>query len=109
MRTRLASQVAAIRHWKIYNKSYLCCPDSEATWFVDPPYETTGKPYQCGSDCVDYRELGEWCRKRRGLTIVCESQSATWLPFEPLAAWRSNVNGKMSKEAVWVSQPPRID
>jgi hypothetical protein len=52
---------------------YWEAPDIEATWFVDPPYETiTGY----GND-----GLAEWCLTRRGQVIVCEGANGSWLPF----------------------------
>ena len=38
VRFTIASQVDAIRHWKIYNRSYADCPSVRAaTWFVARP------------------------------------------------------------------------
>ncbi len=48
VRTTIASQVELIRHWKVYNCSYIDCPLSvAATWFIDPPYKTTGRHDCC--------------------------------------------------------------
>ena len=44
---RVASQLFKIRHWKIIEGSYTDSPDVEATWFVDPPYETGGPDHRC--------------------------------------------------------------
>jgi site-specific DNA-adenine methylase len=82
-RSQLASQVGAIRHWKIVEGSYESAPDVEATWFVDPPYVGMGKFYKHRD--IDYAALGEWCMNRRGLTIVCENDGAKWLPFVPFS------------------------
>jgi hypothetical protein len=60
---------------------YWEAPDIEATWFIDPPYETiTG--YGKGNDPLDYGDLAEWCISRRGQRIVCEGPAGTWLPFK---------------------------
>ena len=43
VRQTIAAQVDRIRHWRVFNCSYEDLPFSgEATWFVDPPYQTKG-------------------------------------------------------------------
>jgi site-specific DNA-adenine methylase len=104
IRTRIAGQVDAIRHWEIHNVSYERCPFAgEATWFVDPPYAEMGKHYTFGSSGIDYANLGDWCRNREGQTIVCENEGAEWLPFEPLSAVKTTRAGRRSREAVWLN------
>ena len=106
MRERVASQVGAIRHWTIIEGDYTDAPDIEAVWFVDPPYNNrAGRSYM--HHAIDYPALGSWCRTRRGPTIVCENEGATWLPFEPFYGVTTRMNGAKDKggrksvEAVW--------
>ncbi|MCX4242433.1 hypothetical protein [Paraliomyxa miuraensis] len=104
VRQTIASQVEAIRDWKVFNRSYVDCPTPRAaTWFVDPPYETAGKHYRYGSEQIDYRELAAWCRSRPGQVIVCENEGASWLPFRPLADVKTTRVDRRSKEVVWDS------
>jgi hypothetical protein len=78
----------AIRHhrwardhvWYLHG-DYRQAPDWECTWFIDPPYQGVDNGYDSG---LDYDELGDWCRTRRGQVIVCESANATWLPFDAM-------------------------
>lgn len=101
-RERIASQVEAIRHWRVVHGSYEDAPDVEATWFIDPPYQVRGKDYR-HSD-VDYIALGAWCKTRNGQVIVCENDGADWLPFGPFISIKGT-SGKRrsgcSKEVIW--------
>ena len=56
--------------------------NEEATWFIDPPYKYGGEHYVMNG--INYDELAEWCKSRKGQVIVCENTSADWLDFEPL-------------------------
>ena len=99
----IASQVESIRHWEVLECDYRDCPVSgAATWFIDPPYENAGKHYRLGSSGIDYKNLGEWCLSRQGQVIVCESDGAQWLPFEPLAHIKTTRRNRPSKEAIWL-------
>jgi hypothetical protein len=97
-RERVASQLHAIRHWKVIHGSYENAPDYEATWFIDPPYADKGKYYRYSK--IDYPLLAGWCQNRRGQVIVCENEGADWLPFEPTIGAIKSVKGK-SMEAMW--------
>lgn len=104
VRLQIASQVKAIRHWRVYECSYEDCPEvGQATWFIDPPYEAAGKHYAFGSEQIDYTALALWCRSRFGQVIVCENEGATWLPFSPLARTKT-ARSKRSSEALWLSE-----
>jgi hypothetical protein len=104
VRQTIASQVEYIRHWQIHNCDYSKCPSpNQATWFVDPPYETAGKHYRFGSEQIDYSALGIWCRSRLGQVIVCENQGATWLPFRDLADVKTTRADRRSKEVIWLN------
>lgn len=75
-------------------------PDIEATWFIDPPYQRVHRGYERWN--LDYDELAEWCKTRRGQVIVCEQDGADWLPFEPLQEIRGTTN-KQTTEMAWVA------
>lgn len=103
VRETIASQVDSIRHWKVYNCSYVDCPVTDAaTWFVDPPYQEAGTHYRFGSKQIDFSELAKWCTSRPGLVIVCENDGASWLPFEKLAQVKTTRANRRSKEVVWM-------
>jgi hypothetical protein len=86
----------------------MCCdfestPDTEATWFVDPPYAVAGKSYKVRF--TDYPRLAEWCKGREGQVIVCENEGADWLPFTPLTdakAFAGRGRLGVSGEVAWV-------
>lgn len=105
VRVTIASQVGAIRHWKIRNCSYLDCPPApkRSTWFIDPPYQHAGRHYRFGSDLVDYNHLSTWCRSRNGQVIVCENSGADWLPFRELAEVKTTRALYRSKEVYWLN------
>jgi hypothetical protein len=54
---------------------------------------------------INYEELAEWAKARRGQVIVCENGTADWLPFSPLGqgvAVNSGLNGRKRRpELVW--------
>ena len=109
MRERVASQCERIRHWRVIEGDYTEAPDVEATWFVDPPYQGRAGGYYVESE-VNYADLAEWCRSRRGQRIVCEQDGASWLPFTSFAAVKSNAmsgRGGTSREALWVAEGGR--
>lgn len=102
VRETIASQVDEIRHWRVHQGSYLEVePASQATWFVDPPYQAAGKHYRYGSEGIDFTHLGEWCRALPGQVIVCENEGADWLPFTPLADIKTTRSGRRSLEVIW--------
>lgn len=101
MRERAATQVTAIRHWRVIEGDFTAAPDVEATWFVDSPYAgRPGSHYVHHSGRIDYPALARWCRARRGQTIVCEAAGADWLPFVPFGSTRG-MSGSLSREAIW--------
>jgi len=111
VRERIARQLDAIRHWRVYLCAYedVPSPQLRATWFVDPPYQEAGRHYRHGSDKIDFAHLGQWCRDLQGQVIVCENDGANWLPFRYLASTQANIRGtpkKRSAEAIWTSCAP---
>lgn len=101
---RIASQLPLISEWKVVNGEYQACPDVEATWFIDPPYGDKGRFYRVPFS--GFIELGNWCRRRRGLVIACEGPDANWLPFHPLGSFKSS-RGR-AVESVCVLGPPML-
>lgn len=105
IKTRIASQVPLIKHWKIYNTTCYDAPNQQATWFVDPPYSNdAGKIYTCKFN--DYDNLAKFCKTRLGQTIVCEQDGANWLPFQKLCAIKSTPGSRgksYSAEAIWLN------
>ena len=88
-RLRIALQVERIRHWTILEGDYTEAPNVEATWFIDPPYQSNvGRAYTYNE--IDYHFLGEWCKDCIGQAIVCENEGANWLPFKPFIVMRGN-------------------
>lgn len=104
VRARLIKQVPYIRHWEIFNIGYEECPDVEATWFVDPPYEDQGRHYTFST--IDFEHLASWCMSRSGQVTVCEAAGASWLPFVPFAEIKGTA-GKhrkgSSSEVIWTN------
>jgi site-specific DNA-adenine methylase len=107
IRARLASQVNAIKNWRVIEGSYEDVPgEHTATWFIDPPYQSSGDPYKYGPDLIDYASLAAWCRGRSGQVIVCENTEASWLPFRSLCTTISKSDRgalRRTEEAVWIS------
>jgi len=107
----LSRTVQRIKHWKLINSSYMTAPNNKATWFIDPPYNSTVSRgvYQHDNRSIDYAELSEWCRNRAGQAIVCENtESKPWLPFRRLKTikgGKDTVEGKkkLSTEVIWCS------
>lgn len=98
--TEIADQIESIRHFKIINKSYEQLDNIEATWFIDPPYQFGGELYI--ENNINFSELADWCRSRKGQVIVCENNKADWLDFKPLI----NIQGqsKKSTECIWTNE-----
>jgi site-specific DNA-adenine methylase len=98
---RIAKLLPEIKHWQIRFGDYKTLPDVEATWFIDPPYQSGGKHYRVSE--IDYSGLAEWCKTRKGQVIVCEKTKANWLPFTAL----TKIQGQREKttEAIWTNLP----
>lgn len=105
VRTTIAGQVDAIRHWRIIEDDYKACEEhgGAATWFIDPPYQSAGRHYHYSSTEINFVELADWCRSRPGQVIVCENEGADWLPFERLDSVKTTRAGRRSKEVVWLA------
>jgi hypothetical protein len=94
---RIAKNLPDIKHWKVTYGDYKELPDVEATWFIDPPYQHGGKYYMVNG--INYTELMEWVKSRKGQVIVCENTKADWMDFKPLI----EITGQRVKttEAIW--------
>lgn len=82
---RIANDVHKIKHWKVIHGDYRELKNDAACWFIDPPYIVGGAKYYCSGKDIDYKELSRWCLTRKGQIIVCENDTASWLPFMPFA------------------------
>ena len=105
IREILASQVGAIRHWKVMEASYDDMSNPLATWFVDPPYQVAGRFYRHAAGAIDFSNLGAWCASRTGQVIVCENAGADWLPFQPLGSFHASYHPnhtQRTEEVVWL-------
>lgn len=96
---RIADMVNEVKHWIITNDHFRNMPDIEATWFIDPPYQAGGIYYN--QPKINYQELAEFCKTRRGQVIVCENSDADWLPFNPLTI--THGQKKKTIESVWTN------
>jgi len=106
VRARIVAALPHIRRWRVIHGDYHDAPDIDATWFVDPPYQENGTMagagYRCSASAIDFDDLGDWCRDRRGFAIVCEQSPADWLPFHPFATQANGV-GHARQEVIWRS------
>jgi site-specific DNA-adenine methylase len=99
----IANNLHKVKQWKIVDGSYEDLPNIEATWYIDPPYQSAGKWYdsQCSNKSIDYQKLAEYCKTRKGQVIVCENIEADWLPFKPLLDFHGQLHNRT--EAIWLN------
>lgn len=101
---RTIERLDLIKTWAIIRGSYECLQNVEATWYIDPPYQSDAKGSRYTHNSIDYDRLARWCRERRGQVIVCDREGANWLPFQPLAhATRQGQRNQKLKEAIWTT------
>jgi site-specific DNA-adenine methylase len=99
----MAQSLHKIRHWQIICGDYSESPDKEATWFIDPPYkDSPGMGYAFSSAKIDYTNLADWTRTRKGEIIFCEGEYGDYLPFQKLLELKG-IAGKSSKEVIYYS------
>lgn len=98
-KNRILNNLDLIKNWKITNLDYRELPDIEGTWYIDSPYQFGGDLYV--ENNINFEELAEWCKSRKGQVIVCENSKANWLPFRPLA----QLHGQKHKtlEMIWTN------
>lgn len=87
---RFCEALSSIRDWQVICGSFSQIENQEASWFIDAPYQDGGTHYRKGAEALDFGELAQFCRTRRGEVIVCEGDGADWLPFQPLAPMKNN-------------------
>ena len=103
MRAKLVLDARKVNHWKLIKDDYTMAPDIEATWYIDPPYQGNGgQYYMISNKHLDYVQLADWCRSRKGQIIVCENSEADWMDFKPLI----DIQGQKhkTKEVIWTNQ-----
>lgn len=94
-RAALATRLDQIRNWEIILGTYDDAPNVTATWFIDPPYQSTAEEIKSrgagaaygpkyGVKALDFTHLSEFVHNRQGQIIVAERTTATWLPFQHL-------------------------
>jgi hypothetical protein len=104
----IANSLFKIKHWKIeLTADYSLIPNEEATWHIDPPYQTMGTFYVKSARDIHFPKLGEWCRERQGQVMVCENMGANWLDFKPLKVM--NGIAKSNMEAIWLNEKSVFD
>ena len=109
MINRVASNVDRCRHFEVICADYTNAPEIEATWFVDPPYQsrggrwdrTRGGRYRYPNTDIDYPALANWAATRYGQVVVCEQSGADWLPFDRRIDARDNTHNAYNE--VWWS------
>ena len=99
--------IPEVVNWRVTSVDWSDLANVNATWFVDPPYNNAaGAQYRLGATAINYDHLGWWCLNRRGQTIVCENEGATWGEFKPMEHPRVSIRSKYqradAKEVVWI-------
>ena len=103
-RALVATQLDAVKHWRVIEGDYSQAPDVVATHFIDAPYQgRAGQNYVHGSRALDYDRLAVFATSRRGQTIVCEGLGATWLPFRIHRPSKAGPARAVSREAIWTN------
>ena len=97
----IAKNLYKIRHWKVKYDDYHNINNVDATWYIDPPYQYGGQWYRLSNKNIDYVELADWCKSRKGQIIVCENTKANWLDFKPLVELKGQLH--KTTEAIWTN------
>lgn len=109
-RSRLAEEVEAIKHWKLFtNFDFNHHGVSNATWFIDPPYQFN---YNYGCKNFDFSKLAEFVNTLpdNNQIIACEAigkngEVPNYLPFkfnhESVTSRRKESQSHHSKELVY--------
>jgi len=80
----IKKNIHKVKHWKVYCKDYADIINTNATWFIDPPYQFGGEHYKNSNKNIDYKKLMNWCDNRIGEIIVCENTKADWIELQEL-------------------------
>lgn len=99
----IADNIYKVKHWTVVQKDWRDIDsNTNATWYIDPPYQFGGQYYRLNNSKINYWDLSEWCKSREGQVIVCENTKADWMDFKPLV----DLNGQLHKttEAMWYKE-----
>ena len=105
---RIAKNLFKIRHWEIRQGDFIDIENQEATWYIDPPYQFSGEYYKCSNKQIDFSLLADWCKERKGQTIVCENTKAEWMEFMPMVKVKGTRTTNTT-EAIWSNMPTNYD
>jgi len=97
---KLVGDLHKVKHWQIFKGDYRMLENQKATWFIDPPYQSSGgQYYRHGNKGFDYETLAKWTLERQGQVIVCENLGSDWLNFQPLINLKGQKHNRM--EAIY--------
>lgn len=99
---KIARNLHKIHHWKFECKDYNSIENTEATWFIDPPYQHGGHSYVHNNKKINYSDLSLFCKNRNGHIIVCENNKADWMNFTPIASQRTQKYNNI--ECFWTNK-----
>ena len=105
-RERISRDVPKIKHWRIIHGDYFEAPDIEASWVIDPPYQTAAGRHYRFSD-IDFQALGAWAMNRRGQVLAHDQEGADWMPWTHRAALKST-KGSSAEVYYHRSRNPRL-
>jgi len=104
---RIANNLHKIRHWEIRSGSYEDIENENASWFIDPPYVKGGDRYKYSNKHIDFSQLADWCKSRKGQAIVCETLGADWLDFKRMTTHHTRRGPQ--HEVIWSNLPTAFD
>lgn len=104
---KITANLPKIKHWKIILGDYINIDNTEATWFIDPPYQFGGHAYVKSNRHINFLDLAEWCKSRLGQVIVCENTKANWMDFKPIKEQQGSAG--ITTEAIWCNLPLNFD
>ena len=102
----IIEQKQYISHWKVFLDSYENIGNENATWFIDPPYQSKAGRLYVKSE-IDYDLLERWIAERKGQFIACDMEGVDYGKFKPFVTARVNPSkrGKKTlKEMVWYGE-----
>jgi site-specific DNA-adenine methylase len=103
----IANNIHKIKHWRVKLLDYTDIINQSATWFIDPPYQFGGEYYIESSKKINYNNLADWCKSRKGQVIVCENSKATWLPFKKMISMNGSKHNSI--ESIWSNLETNYD